>query len=46
MSIGATLVLLPRFDVDLVIEAMHRRPATFLPGVPPIYERLASAVRT
>lgn len=45
MSIGATLVLLPRFDVDLVLEAMHRRPATFLPGVPPIYERLANAAR-
>lgn len=45
MSIGATLVLLPRFDVDLVLEAMHRRPATFMPGVPPIYERLANAAR-
>ena len=45
MSIGATLVLLPRFDVDLVLEAMHRRPATFLPAVPPIYQRLATAAR-
>ncbi len=45
VSIGATLVLLPRFDVDLVLEAMRRRPATFLPGVPPIYERLAKAAR-
>lgn len=45
MSIGATLLLLPRFDVDLVLEAMRRRPATFLPGVPPIYERLAHAAR-
>ncbi|TXN30916.1 long-chain-fatty-acid--CoA ligase [Lacisediminihabitans profunda] len=40
MSIGATLVLFPRFDVDLVLDAMRRTPATFLPGVPPIYERL------
>ncbi len=45
ISIGATLVLLPRFDVDLVLDAMRRRPATFLPGVPPIYERLAAAAR-
>jgi long-chain acyl-CoA synthetase len=43
MSIGATLVLLPRFDVDLVLEAVRRRPPTFLPAVPPIYERLALA---
>ena len=43
MSIGATLVLMPRFDVDLVLEAMRRRPATFLPAVPPVYERLAVA---
>ncbi len=45
MSIGATLVLMPRFDVDMVLEAMGRRPATFLPAVPPVYERLAAAAR-
>lgn len=45
VSVGATLVLLPRFDVDLVLETMRRRPATFLPAVPPIYERLATAAR-
>jgi len=45
VSIGATLVLLPRFDVDLVLQAVRRRPATFLPAVPPIYERLAKAAR-
>jgi long-chain acyl-CoA synthetase len=41
MSIGAVLVLFPRFEVDQVLEAMQRRPATFLPGVPPIYQALA-----
>ena len=41
MSIGAVLVLFPRFDVDQVLEAMRRRPATFLPGVPPVYQALA-----
>jgi long-chain acyl-CoA synthetase len=43
MSIGGVLVLFPRFDVDQVLEAMKRRPATFLPGVPPVYQALASA---
>ena len=42
MSIGAVLVLFPRFDADQVLDAMVRRPATFLPGVPPIYTALAS----
>jgi len=45
MSVGATLVLLPRFDLDLMLEAILRRPPTFLPAVPPIYERLATAAR-
>lgn len=42
MGIGARLVLLPKFTVDLVLEVMRRTPATFLPAVPPIYERLAA----
>ena len=45
MSVGATLVLLPRFDLDQMFEAIRRRPPTFLPAVPPIYERLAAAAR-
>jgi long-chain acyl-CoA synthetase len=45
MSVGSTLVLLPRFDLDQMLEAIHRRPPTFLPAVPPIYERLAAAAR-
>ncbi|MEF2979039.1 long-chain-fatty-acid--CoA ligase [Subtercola sp. YIM 133946] len=43
MSIGARLVLLPRFDVDLVLKAAKKHPPTFLPAVPPIYQRLAQA---
>jgi long-chain acyl-CoA synthetase len=43
MSIGAELVLFPRFDLDQVLDAMKRRPATFLPGVPPVYQALADA---
>jgi long-chain acyl-CoA synthetase len=45
MSVGATLVLLPRFDLDQMLDAIRRRPPTFLPAVPPIYERVASAAR-
>ena len=45
VSIGATLVLFPRFDVDQVLQAVGRRAPTFLPAVPPIYERLATSAR-
>jgi long-chain acyl-CoA synthetase len=40
MSIGAQLVLFPRFDPDAVLDAMRETPATFLPAVPPVYDRL------
>ena len=43
LSIGARLVLFPKFDVDLVLAAAAKHPPTFLPAVPPIYERLAKA---
>ena len=43
MSIGARLVLFPKFDVDLVLKAAAKHPPTFLPAVPPIYQRLAEA---
>ncbi|MAP63801.1 MAG: long-chain fatty acid--CoA ligase [Microbacterium sp.] len=43
MSIGARVVLFPTFDVDLVAEAAASTPPTFLPAVPPIYDRLARA---
>ncbi len=43
LSIGAKLVLFPKFDADLVLKALKRSPATFLPAVPPIYDRIAAA---
>jgi long-chain acyl-CoA synthetase len=46
MSIGARLVLFPKFDENLVLSAMKSSPATFLPAVPPIYARLAAAAAT
>ncbi|MBF4576652.1 long-chain-fatty-acid--CoA ligase [Frondihabitans sp. VKM Ac-2883] len=45
MRIGARLVLFPKFDVDLVLTAAKKHPPTFLPAVPPIYQRLADAAR-
>ncbi|WP_423923324.1 long-chain-fatty-acid--CoA ligase [Frigoribacterium sp. 2-23] len=43
ISLGARLVLFPKFDVDLVLKAAKKHPPTFLPAVPPIYQRLADA---
>ncbi|WP_223586462.1 long-chain-fatty-acid--CoA ligase [Microbacterium sp. OVT16B] len=43
MSMGARLVLFPKFDPDLVLDVMKKHPATFLPLVPPIADRLLSA---
>lgn len=43
VQIAATIVLLPRFDVGMVLDAVKRRPPTFFPGVPPMYDRLAAA---
>ncbi|AJM77584.1 long-chain-fatty-acid--CoA ligase [Rathayibacter toxicus] len=45
ISMGARLVLFPTFDPDLVLKAMRKHPATFLPAVPPIAERLVSRAR-
>jgi long-chain acyl-CoA synthetase len=46
MSMGARLVLFPRFDEGLVLTAMKKSPATFIPAVPPIYARLAAAAKS
>ena len=43
VSMGATQMVLPNFDVDLVIAAIRRRRWTFLAGVPPMLDRLAAA---
>lgn len=43
MSMGARLVLFPRFDPDMVLDVTKKHPATFLPLVPPIAERLLTA---
>ena len=43
MSMGARLVLFPKPDPALVLPVIKKRPPTFLPAVPPIYERLMRA---
>jgi len=43
MSLGARLVLFPKFDEKLVLDAVRRTPPTFMPAVPPIYDRLVKA---
>lgn len=43
MSMGARLVLFPKPDPDLILAVVKKRPATFLPAVPPIYQRLTAA---
>jgi long-chain acyl-CoA synthetase len=45
MSMGARLVLFPRFDPDMVLAVTKKHPATFLPLVPPIAERLLAAAQ-
>jgi long-chain acyl-CoA synthetase len=45
MSMGARLVLFPRFDPEMVLAVTKKHPATFLPLVPPIAERLLTAAR-
>ncbi|MCW2598672.1 MAG: Long-chain-fatty-acid--CoA ligase [Frankiales bacterium] len=41
--LGGTLVLLPRFDLDLVFKAIDEWKPTLFPGVPPIYKALSES---
>ena len=41
----ALLVLFPKFDPDLILDAMKKSPATVYCAVPPIYERTAMAAK-
>ncbi|MGA1812046.1 MULTISPECIES: long-chain-fatty-acid--CoA ligase [unclassified Frondihabitans] len=43
MRMGSRLVLFPAFEPSLVLKAMKKHPPTFLPAVPPIYQRLQRA---
>lgn len=41
--IGATLVAFPNFDPPTVARTQKRRPATFVPGVAPMFSRILDA---
>ena len=41
----ALLVLFPKFDPDMILQAMKKSPATVYCAVPPIYERTALAAK-
>jgi long-chain acyl-CoA synthetase len=41
--LAGTLVLLPRFDLDLVFQAIDDWKPTLFPGVPPIYKAIADS---
>jgi long-chain acyl-CoA synthetase len=43
MLVGGTLVLLPRFDLDLLFEAIDRWKPTMFPAVPPIYKAISDS---
>ncbi|MET1061998.1 MAG: long-chain-fatty-acid--CoA ligase [Aeromicrobium sp.] len=40
VTIGARLVLLPKPEISLIMEAIGREVPTFVPAVPPIYQRI------
>jgi long-chain acyl-CoA synthetase len=41
--LAGTLVLLPRFDLDMVLSAIDEHRPTLFPGVPPIYRALVDS---
>ncbi len=43
VRIGATLVAFPKFDASALVAAHARRPATFIPGVAPMFDRIVTA---
>jgi long-chain acyl-CoA synthetase len=43
MLIGGTVVLVPKFDLDLVLNEIRDNRPTILPGVPPIYQQIAES---
>ena len=45
LRIAATIVLFPRFDAEEVIDVQRTVPATFMPVVPPMLDRIVTAAR-
>ncbi len=42
VDLAATLVLLPKPEIGLLMEAIERRLPSFVPAVPPLYDRIAA----
>ena len=42
VGMAATQVVLPKFGADMVLAAWKRRPATFFPGVPVMFDRIVT----
>jgi long-chain acyl-CoA synthetase len=40
VALAARLVLLPKPEIGLIMEAVERRVPTFVPAVPPLYQRI------
>lgn len=45
VEMGSRAVLFPTFDPELVSQAAKRFPPTFIPAVPPMFDRLARVAR-
>ena len=43
--LASTIVLLPKFDTELVLEAIRKWRPTIFPGVPPIYDKIIVEAR-
>lgn len=42
---ASRVTLFPTFDPELITDASKKHPATFIPGVPPMYDRLARVAK-
>lgn len=42
IRIGATLILLPRFDLDQTLQTIQKKRPTYIPGVPTMYNAISS----
>jgi long-chain acyl-CoA synthetase len=43
MLLGGTVILVPKFDLDLMRSAIRRSKPTYFPGVPPVYQQVAAS---
>ncbi|MDY5585370.1 MAG: AMP-binding protein [Arcanobacterium sp.] len=45
VGLAATQVMMPRFDVDMLLAGQKRHPITFFGGVPPMFQKILEAVK-